>query len=115
MLVTGAGNGLGAAIAVRMAAAGARAVLTGRDRSKLDAVAAPLGAAARVETVDVAGPVAPLWEIDPADWDEVFAVNLRGVFLMSRAFLPAMPAAGHGDVVNVASVTGKRPLPRRTP
>jgi NAD(P)-dependent dehydrogenase (short-subunit alcohol dehydrogenase family) len=40
---------------------------------------------------------------------------VRSVFLMCRAFLPRMVAAGRGDVVNLASVSGKRPLVRRTP
>ena len=57
-LVTGAGNGLGAAIAVRLAEEGARVVLTGRDRDKLVQTARRLPAdspgGARVETVDVA-------------------------------------------------------------
>jgi len=68
-----------------------------------------------VNNAGVAGPVAPLTEIDVAEWDEVFAVNVRGVFLVCRAFLPAMVERGHGDVVNLASVSGKRPLARRTP
>jgi len=45
----------------------------------------------------------------------VFAVNVRGTFLMCRAFLPDMVARGAGDVINVASVSGKRPLAHRTP
>lgn len=141
-VVTGGGNGLGAAIAVALHGAGARVVLVGRRAETLEAVAAGLGERVRTETADVAephqvaelaealadedvsilvnnagiaGPVAPLTEIDVADWDEVFAVNVRGVFLMCRAFLPAMVAAGAGDVINVASVSGKRPLVRRTP
>jgi NAD(P)-dependent dehydrogenase (short-subunit alcohol dehydrogenase family) len=42
-------------------------------------------------------------------------VNVRGVFLMCRAFLPPMIERGAGDVINIASVSGKRPLARRTP
>jgi NAD(P)-dependent dehydrogenase (short-subunit alcohol dehydrogenase family) len=57
----------------------------------------------------------PLTEIGVEEWDEVFDVNVRGVFLVCRAFLPAMVARGRGDVINVASVSGKRPLVRRTP
>lgn len=141
-VVTGGGNGLGAAIAAHLVADGARVVLVGRRAEPLEATAHRLGDAARAEVCDVAdpdavdalagrlageevsvlvnnagipGPVAPLTEIAPADWDEVFAVNVRGVFLMCRAFLPGMVARGAGDVVTIASVSGKRPLTRRTP
>lgn len=44
-------------------------------------------------------------ETRPADWDEVIAVNLRGPFLISRAFLPAMLAARRGRFVHVASIS----------
>lgn len=141
-LVTGAGNGLGRAIAMALAGAGARVVLTGRQRAKLDVVAGELGGNVRVAAVDtsdegsvaalaetvegeevsvlvnnagIAGPVASLTDVSVEEWDEVFAVNVRGVFLMCRAFLPPMVARGAGDVINIASVSGKRPLARRTP
>jgi NAD(P)-dependent dehydrogenase (short-subunit alcohol dehydrogenase family) len=141
-VVTGGGNGLGAAIAEHLVGAGAEVVLVGRRPEPLRETAARLGPAARAEPCDVAdpdqvsalagrlagspvsilvnnagiaGPVAPLTEIEPAEWDEVFAVNVRGPFLMCRALLPAMYERGAGDVVNVASVSGKRPLARRTP
>ncbi|WP_435831963.1 SDR family NAD(P)-dependent oxidoreductase [Nocardia rhamnosiphila] len=141
-LVTGGGSGLGAAIALALAGAGARVIAVGRDRDKLDRVVARNPEAMRAAVCDVAspesvtalaaeladekvsilvnnagvpGPVAPLTEIDPDEWDDVFAVNVRGVYLLCRAFVPAMVAAGRGDVVNVASVSGKRPLARRTP
>ncbi len=141
-LVTGAGNGLGRAMAVALGAAGARVVLTGRNQANLETVAETIGAGSVVAAVDtssedsvaalaaslsrehvsilvnnagIAGPVKPLTDVSAAEWDEVFAVNVRGIFLMCRAFLPAMVARGRGAVVNVASVSGKRPLPRRTP
>lgn len=141
-LVTGAGNGIGRAIALECAGAGASVVLVGRDGAKLTAVAAEIGDAAEARLADVSdpssvealardlrgaepdilvnnagigGPVADLVDIHPRDWDEVFAVNVRGPFLMCRAFAPAMVARGSGDIVNIASVTGKRPLPGRTP
>jgi 3-oxoacyl-[acyl-carrier protein] reductase len=44
-------------------------------------------------------------ETDPEGWDQVIAVNLRGPFLVSRAFLPPMLAAGHGRFVHVASIS----------
>jgi NAD(P)-dependent dehydrogenase (short-subunit alcohol dehydrogenase family) len=141
-LVTGGGSGLGAAIARSLLADGARVVITGRDESALEETASRLGPRATHQVCDVsrpdhvrelaerlvnqeisilvnnagiAGPVAPLTEIAPAEWDEVFDVNVRGVFLMCRAFLPAMTGRGRGDVINIASVSGKRPLLRRTP
>ncbi len=68
-----------------------------------------------VNNSGVGGPSAPLWEIDPRDWDETFAVNVRGVYLCCRAFLPAMVARRSGVIVNIGSMTGKRPLMNRTP
>lgn len=68
-----------------------------------------------INNAGVAGPVAPLTEIEVADWDEVFDINVRGVFLLCKAFLPAMIERSAGDVINIASVSGKRPLVRRTP
>jgi NAD(P)-dependent dehydrogenase (short-subunit alcohol dehydrogenase family) len=146
-LVTGAGNGLGRAIAVALVVAGARVILTGRTEATLREtarliedqavpgqtvvavadVASPesvdslrAGLAAEevcllVNNAGIGGPVKAITEIDPAQWDEVFAANVRSVYLMCRAFLPAMYQRGRGDVINIASVTGKRPLTRRTP
>jgi NAD(P)-dependent dehydrogenase (short-subunit alcohol dehydrogenase family) len=141
-LVTGGGTGLGAAISRHLHGAGLRVVVVGRRSAPLAALAEELGEHCRAEVCDVsrpdsvadlarrladeevsvlvnnagiAGPVAPLTEIEPDEWDEVFAVNVRGAYLMCRAFLPAMTARGDGDVINVASVSGKRPLTRRTP
>jgi NAD(P)-dependent dehydrogenase (short-subunit alcohol dehydrogenase family) len=68
-----------------------------------------------VNNAGVGGPVASLFEIEPKEWDDVFAINVRGVYLMCRALIPPMVARGSGDVINVASVSGKRPLPGRTP
>lgn len=141
-LVTGGGSGLGAAIAGALSTAGADVVVVGRSDATLRAVASRLPGRARALVCDVAdeasvnrlrddladtdvsilvnnagiaGPVAALTDIGVAEWDEVFAVNVRGTFLMCRAFLPAMVARGAGDVINLASVSGKRPLAHRTP
>ena len=48
-------------------------------------------------------------------FEELLHSNVRGTFLMCRAFLPGMVSRGRGDVINLASVSGKRPLVRRTP
>jgi 3-oxoacyl-[acyl-carrier protein] reductase len=46
-------------------------------------------------------------EVDPADFDRVMALNVRGMFLSIRAVLPAMLAADYGRIVNIASISGK--------
>ncbi|WP_309103323.1 SDR family oxidoreductase [Microbacterium sp.] len=141
-VITGGGSGLGAAIARSVHARGASVILVGRDERKLAAVADALGDRARWLSCDVAdaasvdrlrdalvgtdvsilvnnagipGPVAALTDVSVEDWDEVFAVNVRGTYLMCRALLPGMIERGDGDVINVASVSGKRPLAHRTP
>jgi len=144
-IVTGAGSGLGRAIAIALAAAGARVVLVGRTPERLAETAGLLASgtpAARVESCDVsdpdavaalaerlrdedvsilinnagiAGPVKALVDVEPHEWDDVFVANVRSAYLMCRAFLPRMTARGAGHVITLASVTGKRPLARRTP
>ncbi|TNY35495.1 SDR family NAD(P)-dependent oxidoreductase [Thermomonospora catenispora] len=144
-VVTGAGNGLGRAIALALGDCGVRVVLSGRNRANLEESArlvAARGAAARIVEADVAdpesvaglaaaladedlsivincagvpGPVKPLTEIEPEEWDAVFAANVRGVYLVCRALIPALLAHGGGDIINIASVSGKRPLAMRTP
>lgn len=68
-----------------------------------------------VNNSGVGGPSGPLWELSPEDWRSTFAVNVEGVFLVSRAVLPHMIDSGQGSVINVGSITGKRPLWGRTP
>lgn len=144
-LVTGGGNGLGRSIALALGEAGVRVVVAGRTEETLAETArlatdaghdartalvdvadeASVGALRRaladeaisilVNNAGVAGPVKPLVEVTTDEWDDVFATNVRGMFLVCREFLPAMIERGHGDVINVASVSGKRPLARRTP
>jgi NAD(P)-dependent dehydrogenase (short-subunit alcohol dehydrogenase family) len=146
-VVTGAGRGIGRAIAIALAGTGADVVLAGRDPATLEAtaeVAAGAGAATlcvrtdvtseeqlealavaaldRFGAVDtliansgVVGPSGPLWELDRGAWDETFAVNVTGVFLSARAFLPSMLERRRGSIVVVGSMTGKRPLWGRTP
>lgn len=144
-IVTGAGNGLGRAISHSLATHGSRTVLLGRTTDTLRAVADEIvaqggsatyvacdvslpssvkAAEARLADEDisilincagVAGPVAPLTDVDPDEWDDVFATNVRGTYLVCKEFIPAMIRRGGGDVINVASASGKRPLAGRTP
>jgi NAD(P)-dependent dehydrogenase (short-subunit alcohol dehydrogenase family) len=146
-VVTGAGNGIGAAIARALARKGAHVVVSGRQAPTLEAVVAAiraeggsadlcvgdvtdlshleelmaLAAGARgvldilVNNAGIAGPTAPLVDVTPEDWNATIAVNLTGVFLACKAALPYLTRAAHGKIVNIGSVTGKQPLPNRTP
>ena len=87
-----------------------------------DSVAALAARAERIGPVHavianagVAGPTAPLHEITLADWRETLAIDLDGVFLTFRAFIPAMIQRRAGSLIAISSMTGKRPLHGRTP
>lgn len=141
--VTGAGRGIGRAVAARLADDHAIVVID-IDGEVADRTAAELtgkGAQCHAVQIDVAdedsvtrgfreikerlGPAdvlvncAGVWaggsitEVSVADWDRTVAVNLRGVFLCSRAVLPAMMERGRGSIVNVASIAGLKET-RRT-
>lgn len=135
-VVTGAGRGIGAAIAQRLAADGHRLTLLGRGLPALQAFAATLPGEALALACDVAdagqvaaafaaarerfGPVAvlvnnagqaataALAKTDDALWQQMLAVNLTGTFLCTRAALPDLLAARAGRIVNVASTAGQR-------
>lgn len=57
--------------------------------------------------------VAHGWEITADEWNLQFAVNLTGAFLVCRNVIPHMVERGSGAIINMSSVAGKRPLPRR--
>ena len=63
----------------------------------------------------IGGPSGPLWELSLDDWRETFAVNVEGVFLVTKTVIPHMIERGSGSVVMIGSITGKRPLWGRTP
>ncbi len=134
--VTGAGSGIGRAIARAMAAEGARVAVIDRSPETADETVALIeadGGEAFALTADVAleadviaafdqvasrfggldvlvnnagmGRLGTVTELDVETWDTVMGVNVRSVFLCSRAGLPLMPASG-GRVINIASVAG---------
>ena len=53
------------------------------------------------------GPVKPVEEITPAEWDRVVAVHLRGAYLLTRLALPGMYARGSGVILNISSLSAK--------
>lgn len=68
-----------------------------------------------VNNAGIAGPTAPCEDVSSEEWETTLAVNLKGPFHMCREVVPHMRAESFGRIVNIASVTGKRPLPNRTP
>jgi NAD(P)-dependent dehydrogenase (short-subunit alcohol dehydrogenase family) len=142
-IVTGAGSGIGEAIAVLFAREGARVVAADVDADAAKATVRAIGAAATAEGVDVtdetqtrgladdtverfgridvlvnnagiAG-VGAVEETSVELWERVMRVNATGVFLMSRAVVPHMVARGAGSIVNMSSMIATTGLARRVP
>ncbi len=120
-IVTGGMQGIGAAIAKRLSAAGAQVAvwdLDGSPRVDVTDPASIAGALARLERVDVlvnnagiAGLNAPTVDYPIEEWERVLRVNLTSQFLCCRAVAPRMVKAGYGRIVNIASVAGKEGNP----
>jgi NAD(P)-dependent dehydrogenase (short-subunit alcohol dehydrogenase family) len=131
-IVTGAGSGIGAATARRLATEGARVVVVDRDAAAAERVAASAGVGAIAVRADVsieedvehymsaarerfgrvdllhlnagiAGPFEPFPHVETAQFDRVIAVNLRSVFLGLRAGLREFERDGHGGAIVVTS------------
>lgn len=134
VIVTGAASGIGRATASRIVREGGRVIGVDITAEKLEEVEAGLGeafvaVAADITSADdiarivaaagdridglanIAGVVddfSPAHETSDAVWEKVFAVNVDGVFRLTRAVVPAMLAAGRGAIVNVASEAALR-------
>jgi 3-oxoacyl-[acyl-carrier protein] reductase len=143
-IVTGGAQGIGAAIARRLADAGARVAVADLNLDKAKGVADSLGhdsfavqtnvalpesvrktlaeVLERAGKVDIlvnnagiAGRAAPIWEQTDDDWQATIAVNITGVFNFCRAVVPHMRRQSYGRIVNIASIAGKEGNPQMAP
>ena len=144
-IVTGAGNGIGRAIAKVFASAGAAVLCTDINSATAEDTAQIIvraGGHAQAQRCDVSleadaraaaevaqsafgvihilvnaaatdDPNGTVVDIEPAVWTQVFAVNVMGAYLMSRAVLPIMIAAGGGNIIHIASQLGRVAAPAR--
>jgi 2-dehydro-3-deoxy-L-rhamnonate dehydrogenase (NAD+) len=138
-IITGAARGIGLAIAQRVVASGGAVAVWDMDRPAAEAAAQALGRASAhvldltdeaavgaalaatqaahgridilVNNAGITGGNAPAWDLPPAEWRRVIEVNLVAPYLVSRAVVPVMIAAGYGRVVNIASIAGKEGNP----
>lgn len=142
-IVTGAGSGFGAGIARRFAAEGAYVLLNDIDAASGERVAAELGGSAKFVQGDVTRSAdweravqaatatfgrldivvnnagwthrnKPYLDVSEAEFDKVYSVNVKSVFLSARHAVPAFRRNGGGCIVNVASTAGVRPRPGLT-
>ena len=139
-VVTGSAQGIGLAVAQKLASLGATLALWDMDGSLAERAAASLPGGAAGFAVDVsdeaaiaaclaateahlgpvsilvnsagiAGPNTTVAAYDPDDWRRVIEVNLTGTFLVNRAFVPGMCGRGYGRICNIASIAGKEGNP----
>jgi NAD(P)-dependent dehydrogenase (short-subunit alcohol dehydrogenase family) len=68
-----------------------------------------------VNNSGIAGPTKPCEEVTKEEWEECMSVNVTGMFLCAKHVVPVMKKNRRGRIINVSSISGKRPLPNRTP
>ncbi|MGD9862110.1 MAG: SDR family oxidoreductase [Pseudodonghicola sp.] len=139
-IVTGGASGFGAGIVRKFVAEGARVMIADINGEAAAAMAAEIGEATLAQTVDVSSAASviamaeaalaafgqvdilvnnagvthlptPLDEVSEADFDRVFNVNMKSVYLTARALVPHMKQRGTGAILNVASTAGVSPRP----
>ncbi len=139
-VITGGAQGIGFAVARRMAASGAHIAIWDRDEDLARSAAKELGPDARaygvnvtdgpamkaaaeavkaaqgpigvlVASAGIAGNNAKVVDYDPAEWQRILDINLTGIFNSCRAVLPHMVEQNYGRIVNVASIAGKEGNP----
>jgi 3-oxoacyl-[acyl-carrier protein] reductase len=134
-VITGAGRGIGRAIAIELAKGGVRVALAARSRDQLEETARTIGGAASVfptdvrddaqvlalfeQTASALGPVdilvnaaglgifGPVVDFKNEDFATLIETNLRGIFYTCRYALPSMIERRIGHIVNIASIAGK--------
>ncbi len=136
--ITGGAGGIGRAIADGFAACGSRVFVSDIDEAALaacghrgmradagraadldafmDAALSELGGLdVLVNNAGIAGPTAPVEDLDPAALDETLRVDLQSMFHCARRAVPALRASGGGSIVNLSSAAGKFGFPLRSP
>ena len=144
IVLTGVTKGLGRALLARFAATGHIVLGCGRSQERIEELrredsaphqfaALDVGNEAEVRTwakqllasgeppdllinnAAVINPNSPLWEVAPADFDQIMRVNVNGVFYVLRHFVPAMVARQRGVIVNLSSGWGRSTSPEVAP